>query len=157
MTDIEPYIAREVEFRKIATFEGWRLKVYGISTGAEPVSDDLVETGLNEILPNLPQPAMAADRYGVGFVIVHRGELRNWFSLDWWEYEDILFHNLYSSPLDDAGVITAEKSAAIACVHELRIIAFESEAWIRTALSRKSDPDFESYLNVKYERTSSVA
>lgn len=148
---MEPYIARVVEFRKIATFEGWRLKVYGISTGAEPVSDDLVESGLNEILPTLPQPTLAEDRYGVGFVIVHRGALRNWFSLDWWEYEDILFHTLYSSPLDKADVVSIEESAAIACVHELKILAFESEAWIRTALSNEGDPNFDNYLNEKYK------
>lgn len=157
MTNIEPYIARQVEFRKIAAFEGWKLKVYGISTGAEPVSDELVETGLNKILPILPQPALAEDRYGVGFVIVHRGALRNWFSLDWWEYEDILFHNLYSSPLDNAGVVSVEKSAAIACVHELKIISFENEAWIRTVLSNKEGSNFESYLGEKYKTTSRVA
>ena len=153
MTDLEPYRAREVEFRKRATFEGWRLKVYGISSGEESVSDELVETGLIKILPNLPAPALSENRYGVGFVIIHRGQFRNWFSLDWWEYEDILFHNLYSSPLDKAGVINAEESAAIACVHELKIIAFESEAWIRTALSKTSDPGIEIYLNEIYQTT----
>jgi len=150
MANIEPYKPREAEFRKEADFGEWRLKVYGISTGDELVSDALVETGLNAILPNLPQPALSEDRYGVGFVIIHRGTMRNWFSLDWWEYEDILFHRLYSSPLDNANEISAEESAAIACVHELKIISFENEAWIKTVLGNNGDTDFERYLNERY-------
>ena len=150
MTRIEPYKPRDVEFRKEVAFDGWRLKVYGISTGDEPVSSDLVETGLSAILSSLPQPAFSEDRYGVGFVIIHRGSLRNWFSLDWWEYEDILFHNLYSSPLDKPSDVTAEESAAIACVHELKIINFETEAWIQTVLSSNASPNFEKYLRERY-------
>ena len=150
MTKIEPYQPREVEFRKEAKSNGWRLKVYGISTGDEPVSDDLVETGLRSLLLELPDPAFSEDRYGIGFVIIHRGSLRNWFSLDWWEYEDILFHKLYSSPLDNPADITAEESSAIACVHELKIINFESEAWIKNVLTKNVSLNFEKYLNDRY-------
>jgi len=146
ITKIDPYTAREVRFHKEASFEGWRLKVYGISTGKEPVSDDLVEIGLNAVLPKLPLPALSENCYGVGFLIIHRGALRNWFSLDWWEYEDILFHSLYSSPLEAPNAISKEESAAIACVHELKIIGFESEAWIKSVLSNNGGPDFENYL-----------
>ena len=139
-----------MEFRKEAKSNGWRLKVYGISTGDEPVSEDLVDRGLRSLLSELPDPALSEDRYGVGFVIVHRGSLRNWFSLDWWEYEDILFHKLYSSPLNNPADITAEESSAIACVHELKIINFESEAWIKTVLSDDATPNFEKYLSERY-------
>ena len=151
MSTIEPYRAREVEFHKEVTFGEWRLKVYGLSTGNESVSGELVKIGLSSILPKLPQPALSDDRYGVGFAIIHRGILRNWFSLDWWEYEDILFHNLYSSPLDNPSNITAEESSAIACVHELKIISFESEAWINTVLGDNGDTGFENYLKERYE------
>ena len=147
MNKIEPYSSRTVEYLKQASFGNWRLKVYGLSTGNDPVTDDLVSTALNKLLPMLPLPAITANRYGVGFVIIHRGILRNWFSLDWWEYEDILFHKLFFSPLDDIGSVSAEESSAIACVHELRIINFESEAWINTALHKDGDPDFTGYMS----------
>jgi hypothetical protein len=39
------------------------------------------------------------------------------------------------------------ESGAIVCVHELKIIAFESEAWISTALSDDGDPAVEDYLS----------
>ena len=126
--------------------------MYGISTGSDPVTDDLVSAGIKEILSMIPQPAITDHRYGVGFVIIHRGTLRNWFSLDWWEYEDILFHKLFSSPLDKMAEVSAEESAAIACVHELKIINFESEAWTNTVLSKDTDPGFDSYMSKVFEQ-----
>ncbi len=151
MNTIEPYSPRVVEFLKEVNFENWRLKVYGLSTGKDPVSDSLVSTALSRLLPMLPLPAITEDRYGVGFVIIHRGILRNWFSLDWWEYEDILFHRLFSSSLDDIDSISAEESSAIACVHELKIINFENEAWINTVLNEDGDPDFARYMSKHIE------
>lgn len=150
MITIEPYKPRPVKFLKVVNFNGWRLKVYAISTGTVPVTDELVSTGLNAILPELPQPASNDDRYGVGYVIIHRGALRNWFSLDWWEFEDILFHKLFSSPLDNMDNVTAEESPAIACVHELKIINFENDAWIDTALSDRGDSNLDEYLKQRF-------
>lgn len=146
MTTIEPYESRAVNFLKEVGVGGWRLKLYGLSTGSEPVTDELVATGLSKILPELPEPATTDDRYGVGFAIIHRGTLRNWFSLAWWEYENVLFHRLFSSPLDDMAAVTAEQSPAIACVHEIKIVNFENDAWIKTALSKEGDPYFSNYL-----------
>ena len=91
-------------------------------------------------------------RYGVGFLIIHQGTMRNWFLLDWWEYEDILFHRLFSSPLSSPDTITPEDdSSAVACVHELRVINFESEAWTKTVLSNDSEPDFDEYLKLRFD------
>jgi hypothetical protein len=151
MNTIEPYQPRTVDFLEEISVDGWRLKVYGLSTGSDAVTGELVSTALSKILPELPQPASTEDRYGVGFVIIHRGSLRNWFSLDWWEYEDILFHKLFSSPLDDMASVTAEESSAIACVHELKIINFENDAWINTALGKGGDRDFSNYLSQTFE------
>lgn len=151
MSNIEPYSARPAEFLREESFNGWRLKVYAIATGTGRVTEDLVSSGLDAILSELPLPASTDDRYGAGFVIIHRGILRNWFTLAWWEYADILFHKLFSSPLDDIENVSAEKSPAIACVHELKVINFESEAWIDTALSKNGDPDFDDYLRLRLE------
>ena len=47
--------------------------------------------------------------------------------------------------------VTAEESPAIACVHELKIISFENEAWINTALGKDGDRDFSNYLGRTFE------
>ena len=158
MNTIEPYIKRPVNFIKQVEFGDWRLKVYGISAVSNPVSDELVTKAIDKVLPHLPQPANAEDRYGAGFLIIHQGTLRNWFLLDWWEYEDILFHKLFSSPLNDSDSITLEQeSSAVACVHELRVINFESEAWTKTVLCKDSKPSFNEYMNQRFDSDEKVA
>lgn len=59
----------------------------------------------------------------------------------WWENGDIIHHQLFSSPLANPGSITAEPDKSlIACVHELRVINFDSEAWIKTVLCSEDNP-----------------
>ncbi len=152
MITIRPYSKRPVKFIKQAEFRGWRIKVYGISAVSKSVPDELVIKAIDKVLPQLPQPASAKDRYGVGFLIIHQGTLRNWFLLDWWEYEDILFHKLFSSPLTDPDSITIEQeSSAVACVHEFRVINFESKAWTKTVLCKDSEPNFDKYMKQKFD------
>ena len=152
MNTIEPYIKRPVKFLKQVNSGNWRIKAYGISAKLESLPEELVNEGVNTVLPHLPEPPVSGDRYGVGFLIIHQGTLRNWFLLDWWEYEDILFHRLFSSPLSSPDIITPEDdSSATACVHELRVINFESEAWTKTVLSNDSEPDFDEYLKLRFD------
>ena len=155
MHAIDPYVARPIEFIDQVNSEGWRIKVYGISAKSLPLREELVAGALKNILSHLPQPAVTEQRYGVGFLIIHRGTMRNWLLLDWWEKEDIIHHKLFSSPLDKPGDITAETDKSlIACVHELRVITFESEAWIKTVLGRDGSPEFEKYLKLRFDSAS---
>ena len=150
MHNFDPYVSRPIEFIDQVNPEGWRVKVYGISAQSLPLQKEIVSEGMKNVLPHLPQPALTEQRYGVGFLIIHHGTMRNWYLLDWWEKEDIIHHKLFSSPLDSPGSISAESDRSlIACVHELRIIAFESEAWIKTVLSQDDKPGFDSYLNLR--------
>lgn len=152
MKNIEPYVQRPVEFLKQVSAKGWRIKVYGISAKSEPLSEELVSEGIQKVLPHLPQPALGDQRYGVGFFIIHQGTMRNWFLLDWWESEDIMHHRLFSSPLNSPNSITSEPDRSmIACVHELKIISFESEAWINTVLCKDGEPSFDEYLKLNYD------
>lgn len=108
-----------------------------------------MSAGLENVLPHLPQPAVTDDRYGLGFLIIHQGTLRNWYLLDWWEQEDIIHHQLFSSPLDSPRAISAEPDKSLlACVHELRVMSFESEAWIKTVLRENDKSSFEDYLQL---------
>jgi len=157
MNPIEPYNKRPVKFIKQVEFEDWRIKIYGISAASKSVPAELVTHAIDKVIPHLPQPAIAEDRYGAGFLIIHQGTLRNWFLLDWWEYEDILFHKLFSSPLTDPVSITPEqKSSAVACVHELRVINFESEAWKKSVLSKDFEPNFGEYMNHRFDNDEKV-
>lgn len=158
MNTIEPYSKRPVKFIKQVEFKGWRIKIYGISAVSQSVPDELVNKAIDKVLSQLPQPASTEDRYGAGFLVIHQGTLRNWFLLDWWEYEDILFHKLFSSPLNDPDSITPEQeSSAFACVHELRVINFESEVWTKTVLCKDSEPNFDEYMKQRFNSDEKVA
>ena len=158
VNNIEPYEKRPVEFLKQVSSGGWRIKVYGISAKSEPLSKELVSEGIKAVLSHLPQPALAEQRYGVGFLIIHQGTMRNWFLLDWWENEDIMHHRLFSSPLNNPNSITSEPDRSlIACVHELRIISFESEAWIKTVLCKDCEPSFDEYLKLSFNCSGRIA
>ncbi len=100
MHNFDPYVTRPTKFIDQVNSEGWRIKIYGISAKSLPLPKDVVSEGIKNLLPHLPQPAITEQRYGVGFLIIHHGTMRNWYLLDWWEKEDIIHHKLFSSPLD---------------------------------------------------------
>jgi hypothetical protein len=147
VNNIELYEERPVEFLKQNCLNGWRIKVYGMPARPEPLSEESVSESIRAVGSHLPQPASAEHRYGVGFMIIHQVKNGNWFSLDWWEHQNVLSHRLFSSPLDSPGSLTPEQdSFMIGCVHELRIICFETEAWIKTVLRSDGKPSFDGYL-----------
>ena len=153
MHDFDPFVMRPTKFINQVNSEGWRIKIYGISTKSLPLPQEVVSEGMKSVLSHLPQPALTEQRYGVGFLIIHQGTMRNWYLLDWWEKEDIIHHKLFSSPLDEPSAISTEPDKTlIACVHELRVINFESEAWIKTVLCRDNKPSFESYLDLRLDQ-----
>ncbi len=152
MHAFDRYIARPIDFIDQVNSEGWRIKVYGISAKSLPLPEGIVSEVLKNVLSHLPKPAVTEQRYGVGFLIIHQGTLRTWILLDWWENEDIMHHKLFSSPLDKPSAITAEADKSlIACVHELRVITFESEAWIKTVLGCDDHSDVDNYLELRFK------
>ena len=155
MHAFDQYIARPVEFIDQMNSEGWRIKVYGISAKSLPLPEGIVADASKNLLSHLPQPAVTEQRYGVGFLIIHQGTMRYWFLLDWREKEDITHHQLFSPPLDKPSAIPAEADKSlIACVHGLRIITFDSEAWIKIMLGCDYNPEFEKYLVLRFNSKS---
>jgi len=150
MHKFDPYIVRPIRFLNQVNSKGWRIKVYGISAKSKPLPKKVVTEGMKNVLSHLPQPSLTEQRYGVGFMIIHHGTMRNWYLLDWWEKEDIIHHKLFSSPLEEPDSISAEPDKSlIGCVHELRVITFESEAWIKTVLCEDDEPGFDRYLKLR--------
>ncbi len=151
MHSFDPYVERPTEFIDQVNSDGWRIKVYAISARSLPLPPQIVSQGVENVLLYLPQPAVTEQRYGVGFLIIHQGAMRNWYLLDWWEKEDIIHHKLFSSPLDAPGDLTPEPDKSlIACVHELKIISFESEVWKTTVLCGNKEPGFDNYLKLRF-------
>ena len=88
---------RPTTFAGELSHDDWRLKCYDIShDGApiEPVFDDVMPLALAQ----LPQPAVAADRPGVGFVIRHQGAEWQYLVLCWWDSQNELVQRLFVRP-----------------------------------------------------------
>lgn len=142
----EKYKKREVSFLKIIRKNDWNIKTYGIRF--KDLSSDNIE---ELILDKLPSPALTENRYGTGFLIIHKGVVANWIMLNWWGHEDIVHQKLYTSEDEDFKTIKpVEDNSILACVHELDIYNFESNAWKKNILSPER-PDFEGYLNEIYQ------
>ena len=146
------YKTRPVRFLNLAEYAGWRIKVYGIrftqdGSQFEPKPDrSIIALAQQAMLKQLPTPAVTDSRYGVGFLIIHQGQHRNWLLLDWWTDQEILKQLLFSSPLDAPDQITRAENDLLACTWEMAIHGFERQAWIDTVLNNQAGPDLEAYL-----------
>lgn len=145
------YKTRPVRFLDLVEHAGWRIKVYGIrfSENSDEETPDplIVKLAQQAMLEELPQPAVTNSRYGVGFLIIHQGQERNWLLLDWWYDQEIIKQHLFSSPIDVPDDVTRAESDLLACTWELAVHGFERQAWIDTVLNNPAGPDLEAYLN----------
>lgn len=149
------YKTRPVRFLDLVEHEGWRIKVYGIrfsENGEESPDSAIVKLAQKAMLEQLPQPAVTDSRYGIGFLIIHQGQHRNWLLLDWWYDQEILKQHLFSSPLDAPDNVTRAESDLFACTWELAVHTFERQAWIDTVLNNPAGPDIEAYLNQRLNK-----
>ncbi|MEM7117005.1 MAG: isochorismatase [Chloroflexota bacterium] len=145
-----PYKKRPIRYLGLAQHNGWRIKLYGIryhEDGAGEFPDAVqVELGKEKVLGELPETAVTDQQYGVGFLIIHQGQQRTWYLLDWWWGEDILKQKLFSAPLDNPAHITPAEPDLMACVWELAVHSFERQAWINTVLNNPDGASLGAYL-----------
>lgn len=142
----EPYEARAVRFLEEWVDDGWRVKLYGIAYRRERPREELIETAKRLARERLPSPAQTQNRYGVGFVGIHDGRGANFIFIDWWADENELHQHVYAAPsaeLENLEYITP--SGLSACVWDLRVQAFERDAWVTEVLAAR-EPNLEAYM-----------
>jgi len=143
------YKPRPISFLEVWEAGDWTLKVYGISARRKRPPAELVSTAKDLALRELPRPATAGSRYGIGILIVHEGEDGNYVLVDWWSGENMLHNHVYQST---AGGIAPEDfryvtpTGLCCCVWELHVLHFERTAWINSVLNRDGGPDLDEYL-----------
>ena len=143
----EAYRPRPVRFLEEWPHAGWRLKVYGIAYRGEFPRAALVGAAKREARGRLPRPAAGEGRYGVSFLGVHDGRAANFVFVDWWADENELHHHVYTSASEELESLTyATPTGLSACVWDLRVQAFEREAWVEEVLKNPRGPDLEAYL-----------
>ena len=143
-----PYRPRPLRFIRHQTLGDWRLKVYGIAADlGKAARPELVEATLDLAAKALPQPATAAERYGVGFVIAHDARTASIGLVYWWQDGNELHQRNHIGPLATPRAMTAIEHPAAGCVWELGIIDFERRAWLADVLANPAGPDIDLYLS----------
>jgi hypothetical protein len=142
----EPYEPRPIRYLEEWAFEGWRLKVYGITYRRPRPRAELVETARQLARKSLPA-SREGRNYGVGYVGVHDGRGANFIFVDWWADENELYHRVYAAPSDELVNIPEITATGLSvCVWDLRVQCFEREAWLETVLRNPNESSFEDYM-----------
>ena len=136
------YRPRPLTFLGLEPLAGYRLKVYAIRYGDGPFDRDRFIGGWALASAALPRPAAAAERPGVGFVVLHQGRTGDYLILAWWDRENELPLRVFVA---DAGGWRPAVGGESVCVWDLRVLWWEREAYVGTVLAGRLD-GVESYL-----------
>lgn len=146
-----PHRPRPVRFDGLFEIRGWRMKLYGIATPGNEPRAALLDAAVDTAARVLPQPAIADDRYGVGFIVVHDAADYGFVLVDWWYGENEIHQKLFSASLDDPAALAPHFNEAIGCVWELAVVDFERRAWLEHVLANPAGPDLDAYLGASLE------
>jgi prepilin-type processing-associated H-X9-DG protein len=144
---VSSYETRPIRFLELWQHSGWRLKVYGIAFGRPTPRPELIEAAKLAAGERLSSVPGSLRHYSVGFLGVHDGRTANFVFVDWWADENELHHHVYVSPADEPTRLAyVTPTGLAACVWDLRVMAFERQAWLDAVLRRSGGPDLHAYL-----------
>lgn len=149
---MEPYAPRTFRFIELLTIDDWQMKLYGITWRGELPREELLEAAKRVAAGGLSKET--ANNYKVGFIGAHDGRGACFVFVDFWGNENELFHRVYLSRLNEPQKLLPAKPAdSSVCVWDLRLQAFEREAWIKHVLRKTDAPDFDGYLAERLDET----
>ncbi|MFN2542416.1 MAG: isochorismatase [Chthoniobacterales bacterium] len=121
------------------------MKLYGVAFDSELPRQELVSAAKRIAAEQLAKET--APNYKVGFIGVHDGRDACFVFVDFWGNENELFHRVFLSRDNDPAQLrpTAPGDSSV-CVWDLRLQAFERDAWIKHVLGKADAPDFDGYL-----------
>lgn len=143
-----PYEPRRVSFLGLEELSGYRLKSYGIVCGEAAFERERFAAGLALAARDLPAPASAPGRPGVGFVLLHQGRGVDYLILAWWDRENELPVRVFVR--EDAGWRPARGGEGL-CVWDLRVLWHEREAYVNTLLAGADRDRTAEYLAWKLD------
>lgn len=147
------YRPRRIEPRSRLAVDDYRLKRYELrapSVADGPrLSDDEWKALLRMALPSVHEER----EHRVGFAILHYAVDGNYLLASRWYGGNMLKHESFTllSSAEGWRLSSLLDSRIIACVWELEVIAFERNAWVRTAMSRGgTELALEHYLDTTF-------
>jgi hypothetical protein len=147
------YELRSIRFIELWQCNGYEVKIYGINperpkSGELVVAPDFVKAAksiaASRIANQLPE---VTDQPKAAFIVLHEGRLARWVLVDIWRDWILLNHFLYRGKVGSSDGFHRVADGLNACTWELRVVAFERDAWVTEVLSRPKSPDLYRYLN----------
>lgn len=144
----ELYRPREVSDLGLWNVGPLEFKIYGIVADGKTVSEterDEARSFVTEQVPSLVK-AEGEDN-GLGFIIIHPGELGVSILAHWWVQGSVLCQHIRRKLWGVDEPMNMAARPVIACVWELALINAEQELWRETMMT--SHPDPAAYLNAR--------
>jgi hypothetical protein len=147
----EPYAPRPIRFLGVHAHAGYRIKVYSITCGSEPLDRGMYDACLAIALDDLPHPTVTQHRPGVGFAIFHQGRGWHYLVLSWWDNQNELPQRVWVRERDHPNATwrRAEPHQSI-CVWDLQVIWFEREMYVKHVLSRDA-ANIDAYIAEQFK------
>jgi hypothetical protein len=142
-----PHRTRPIRFVRCERIGDWRLKLYTIATHGQAARSDLIDETLRRAPAIFPEPALADQRHGIGFIIVHDANTASIALYYWWQSFNELHQRVYVGPKHDPSAMTQLAHQSAGCVWELEVVDFERRAWLADVLANPGGPDVERYLS----------
>jgi hypothetical protein len=153
MTTMLTYAPRRLESRSVLAVQGCRLKRYELRSAEQQSRAGFTDGQWQEALHGRLLLNNDVREHRVGFAILHYGRDGDYLLASLWYGGNMLKHEAFalSSSGDSPYCASLSASRIVACVWELSVMAFERDAWVRTAMTHDgSSAALEDYLGMSF-------
>ncbi len=147
------HVTEEYSPRSVSNLENWdvgplKLKVYSIRAKEQFLTDQMVEDAYNFAKSDVPsRVAVAGDDNGLGFAIIHPGDVGISILIHWWIQGSVLCQHIRRTLWGADAPMDTDARPVVACVWELGLINAEQVIWRDTMMSHAPDP--MAYLDTR--------
>jgi len=135
---------RHLRFVELWKIGDWEIKAYLQSAHRDELPDGYLVRTRPFIEGQLSTAEGTKPAHRIGFVILSHGAISNWVMFDWWSSLH-LYQRIFQVEGMPPDRFVAGPLGLFQCVYDLRITAFESEAW-RKHVVENPRPDIQAYL-----------
>jgi len=147
-SSIETYKPRVTVNRGVWDLGNIQFKVYDLLSDGKNVTEEMLETALSFLHDEVIADAeKMGDNNGLGFLIIHPGDLGLTIAAQWWAQGSVLCQRIYRRQYNAAIPLDTINRPVVACVWELEIIAAEQSIWRKTMMNPSYDKS--AYLNTR--------
>lgn len=120
-------------------------KIYGLLGEGKTLSAEMILKATRFLqIEVLDRVAAMGESNGLGFIIIHPGDLGLSISAHWWVQGSVLCQHIHRQLYGASEPMETVARPVVACVWELALINAEQEAWRQTMMA--TTPDRAAYL-----------